>query len=578
MLITFPKLSSGNADGPSAIDVRVAGSVDRHTHRLEAPQTQAFVFGSDALVAEVRQLLDQHLPVRWDAVKLENTGTVIIATTGGQVFLVSDLLASFPTYWSLTPAGLCVSNRLTELSNHCNSTPDPVGIIEFLRFGYCVGDRTLASDIRRLQAGELLAYTPVSGTIESRDQSSLWTNIQPWQDKNTLIERGAELLIANTKNMDGTMLMMSGGWDSRTLLAGALENKCEFFLYNHGDMHSREARIVNAISNNFGLKLISREIDAAMYAVEKLNEYFLRYENLVFPHWHAAGERALEQNATSITAGVYGEILGGHHGPPMLAQGYRKPMLLLKELTFRNTKAYYTPPNVAHTEALQFLFQSPYQRPWYFENNAWLRDFDGIHHKVNDDIERVLNRYLARGVCTTPSLIEAFITEHNANQYMVTQLRSAASETLFNAPFATRSFIEYACSAPFSLKVHNSLNQQIIKKLAPRLLDYPMAATLCKARRPILLQEGSRGLRKLIGEAQTRLHKISGGRTPASSTSWVNFQFMSGSGALESIAESLQSEIFDKQKIRHHCTNFSGSSYHPMTDMSLKIKTVDMLI
>ena len=61
-----------------------------------------------------------------------------------------------------------------------------------------------------------------------------------------------------------------------------------------------------------------------MYSPERLRANLDFTENVVFPHWHTAGERAKDLNIQQITAGVYGEAFGGHYGPPWMLHGTKK--------------------------------------------------------------------------------------------------------------------------------------------------------------------------------------------------------------------------------------------------------------
>jgi 7-cyano-7-deazaguanine synthase in queuosine biosynthesis len=84
--------------------------------------------------------------------------------------------------------------------------------------------------------------------------------------------------------------MMSGGWDSRTLLAAALAaNANDLKCYTHGDEDSRELRNVRRLCEMSSVPLVSNVIDDSTISQELLLGTFPRVENAVFPHWHRAG-------------------------------------------------------------------------------------------------------------------------------------------------------------------------------------------------------------------------------------------------------------------------------------------------
>src|SRR5262249_10251889 len=121
-------------------------------------------------------------------------------------------------------------------------------------------------------------------------------------------------------------VMMSGGWDSRTLFAAMLgELGPERLLaYTHGDLQSREVGLVADICRWAGVALRREPLGDVLYDLDALERGCGRTENVMFPHWHRAGTVLARAGVESVSAGVYGEVLGGHYGPAMVLGGRRK--------------------------------------------------------------------------------------------------------------------------------------------------------------------------------------------------------------------------------------------------------------
>ena len=128
---------------------------------------------------------------------------------------------------------------------------------------------------------------------------------------------------------------------------------------------------------------------------------------------------------------------------------------------------------------------------------------------------------------------------------------------------------------PFEEKVHNILNQAVIKKIAPELLEFPMAATLLSAKHPIILQEASRAARKILEGLKWKAHRMSKGLISEPRLGWVNFQFLSNNNNLYDVIDFLTQPYWDKKRMQVNLRKLSHTSLHPTSDMLMKILTID---
>jgi hypothetical protein len=156
------------------------------------------------------------------------------------------------------------------------------------------------------------------------------------------------------------------------------------------------------------------------------------------------------------------------------------------------------------------------------------------------------------------------------------QLRSAATAKPMVIPFANREFLEFSCRVPFEKKVHRSLNQRIIKNLFPKLLEYPTAAILCQSKRPILLQETTRAIRRAVENGLWSAHLRTNGKIGAPNLGWPNFQFLQTSDALVNMIDGLQSPIWDKERMRSFISQYGYRNYHGLQGVMVKVKTLDL--
>jgi hypothetical protein len=279
------------------------------------------------------------------------------------------------------------------------------------------------------------------------------------------------------------------------------------------------------------------------------------------------------------TAGVYGEVLGGHYGRAMLLQGSAKMLEVLRGLLGRVAD---TPrASAAQLTALRrFLHLTHLPRPWSVRQDWW----EAAHIDANDvnaDIDRDLDRLKNRGVCTIDQFIEAYVSEHRGSQYINAQIRSCRAHTDVTLPFTDRRLLELTTAVPLGVKIHNRINRELLQRYAPSLLRYPMAATLAAGGRPLLVQEASRLARKALELGQWRVHSATGGRVAAPHLSWVNFEFLRSGAELSSIIEDLRAPLWDKPAMFRQVQALARNAAvptHPMSDQMMKIYTIDLAL
>lgn len=527
--------------------------------------------------------LGTSLPPRLGSLPIARANVATLESAAGTLHLAVECSGSFPLYIAELPRGLLFSSLLRPLASIIRADPDPIAILQFLRDAYTCNGRTMFSGIRRLLPGQVLVWQRDSGSriVES---STLWASASnPLHVNDAAEQLWVELTRAVTTRLPSASplsIMMSAGWDSRTLFACLLQNRDpnSVLAYSHGDTGSRELSIVARLCEIAATPYQLEPIDDDIYSTGRTATAFDRTETLMFPHWHRAGELLAGRGITCVTAGVYGEILGGHYGGAMLASGAHKIAAVAASLlgehlggkrgpSFEDITARLRLPHLAAPAALSPEFTASLRNPL---------------EELNQDIVADVQRLRVRGVSSPERLLEAFISEHRGSHFINAQLLSARAFVDVALPFADDELLAAAAATPIDVKIHNRLNRQMLRRHAADLLRAPLAATLVAASAPILIQEATRLCRKVWEDARWRAHFDSGQRLPFPRLGWVNFEFLRSGRALQRILDGLTLDIWDgaalQQRIREVTSREWRAQLHPIFDNFARIATIDRLL
>ena len=479
----------------------------------------------------------------------------VIDTTSGLWYLACDWAGTFPLYYVHDRGALLFCSRLRPLAHIMKTDLDPVGVVQLLINWYTFGERNVYRRIRRLLPGQILTYRSNTGQMQIKETSLAWAEMpihysRPVDD---LVEEVQQTLIEAVRrcccrSAQQHALMTSAGWDSRTLFALLFElfGPTRFLAYSFGDQGSRELRLVRALCQSFGVKLIQESFGNNIYDPHLLKRGFSRVENVLFPAWHRAAVVLTGAGVDCVSAGTYGEVLGGHYGSPSTLGNMRKILSTAKWLArgrLGSNTGFETMEDVYDLFRIRSL-----ERPYYVARSFWM-DIPDLVDSINSDIEWSLRRLVARGVPLGERLVEAFIAEHRG-VFINTQALSCRAGLDVALPYADRDVLSLASRIPLGLKINNSLNRLVLLTTSPHSLRTATAATLVSAGAPIVLQEASRLVRWAYDTSRQRLHMVTKGRVTPSRTSHLHYEYLRDGRALNWLTDDLTAEIWDIDAIR----------------------------
>lgn len=490
--------------------------------------------------------------------------------------LAAEWTGVFPLYYTRRAGGFLFCSRLRPLAQIIKAEPDFIAITEFLNRGYILTERSFFRGIRRLLPGQSIAYSADRDHLKLFETSTAWVSQAcdhlpghaPYPE---MAWRALSEAVKSCIDRDRShALMMSAGWDSRTLLAALSDHvgRNNLLGYSHGDTNSRELRVTRSILQSVGIRSRQEPIDDTVFDLDLLSRGFERVENVTWPNWHRDGKLLGDLGRSCVSAGVYGEVLGGHYGPAILLQGTRKATSVAMDLVARSTNTRFRGPD----EALDFLrFRHTHSwKPRVLTDEVW-DALDEPLEAIDSDLEASIKRLEKRGVLEGDRLIEAFIAEHRGSQYICSQLLSCRAHLDITLPFADRNFLNLVSRIPQHFKVHNQLNREMLRRYAPHLLRFPTGAVPLQAGAPILLQESSRFCRYMLDRCKLNLNSFL--KLNLSSSSYLNPLTETW---LRSLAASLCSDVWDRKVIFRDVQRLAGLRRLP--SYLLRVSTVDRLI
>jgi len=99
-----------------------------------------------------------------DFISSLNGSFAVIVESSSFFFMTTDPMRSIPVFYGMKDNTFFVSDDAQQVLSHFeNAVPDKLASIEFILSGFVSGKDTIFSEVKQLQAGESLAFNPVTG-------------------------------------------------------------------------------------------------------------------------------------------------------------------------------------------------------------------------------------------------------------------------------------------------------------------------------------------------------------------------------------------------------------------------------
>ena len=149
----------------------------------------------------------------------------ILDEAAGALTLVSDRLGSYPLYWFKADDRFVFASELrAALRDHPRPSLNPAAVADFLKFGFPMGDKTLAAGVDMVPAASTVTYCARTGALHVESYASL---AELWRQSDVKQpEYMEQILAASAASMQRAVrgshrygLSLSGGLDTRVILS-----------------------------------------------------------------------------------------------------------------------------------------------------------------------------------------------------------------------------------------------------------------------------------------------------------------------------------------------------------------------
>ncbi|GAB2778668.1 hypothetical protein [Salinimicrobium soli] len=243
--------------------------------------------------------------------------SVVVDKELNEIILFNDVIGIYPLYYKYSGEELFISNSIILLGIFTGGEFDEVGITQRCmapEFS-AIGGRTILKDCRRLLPGEWIKFEQNKANPEVKYDNSLYHNLSSPDLKKEQVrdywrsyKREVKFLLNNSKSVK---LALSGGIDSRTLLAAIPEDK-ELNCLTYGAEDNYETEIANRLARlkKASFKSFSQP-ELYFPDVEKIMEYTLDTEALYLNSWLEILENTSEEKSIPLLIGDFSTVLTG---------------------------------------------------------------------------------------------------------------------------------------------------------------------------------------------------------------------------------------------------------------------------
>jgi asparagine synthase (glutamine-hydrolysing) len=222
------------------IQVLLHGDLSNQPELQEQVATEVGISIHQSTSALVKQLYQKHgnaFPANLEGAFC----AVVLDERLKRLILINDYFGSYPLYWFDGPDRFVFASELKSVlrASGVKRKLDPCAVADYVSFGFLLGDKTLASQVRLLPPASTLIYSWEDGRCQIGSYASIAELFRPCEtSQSEFIENLCEAFNgAVSRSLQGDypyLLSLSGGLDSRAVLSAVDCQKISLSTYTIG--------------------------------------------------------------------------------------------------------------------------------------------------------------------------------------------------------------------------------------------------------------------------------------------------------------------------------------------------------
>lgn len=258
-----------------------------------------------------------------------------VAYVRGATIVCNDLLGIEPVYCATRDGGFMGGTSLIVLARTSRCGIDPVGVLQRITPPYCnYGRRTMLQGISRLLPGERMVFSGDAAPLRSTFDNSLCAQVIT-----TDVDAAARMtweclqreMDAAVGIRDHIAVAMSGGWDSRVVLAGVAHRGNTISCLTYGDANAYEVRIAGRCADAVGAHHKSFSIQGTYFPpYDAFRRLVMETEAFNIPEWYSilSVSRETLPRDTLMLLGDHCQSIDGRYMTAFASRNARKKAFL----------------------------------------------------------------------------------------------------------------------------------------------------------------------------------------------------------------------------------------------------------
>jgi len=389
----------------------------------------------------------------------------------GQIKLFSDKFGLHPLYYTVLPNGIIFAPEAKAILQGSNIKKDVdyQSIADFFHFGNLLGNKTLFAHIKLLPPGSVLMYDLKTKSLQIK---------RYWDLKNLFVEKGnyndnlksddvVDVLIDSIKkrctHKEWLGLSLSGGLDSRGILAGLGENSENIFTYTLGLPGCTDQKLSQKMSEAANTRHEFIELgDTYLHDFENMANTMINLSDGMFhPH------ESTEMLALAYFQRAPFKILLRGHGGEIAKAGLAYPVMVTPEVySCRNGSeildCIYKKTNLVlpDGELNQLL------TPCFYKQVK-----EGAMISLKQSCGEISEFLAPADVC-----IYYYIKEH-IRRHVVASLDIFRTKIEIRMPYVDENFIRLVLQLPVARRNKGEIHYRLIQRCMPDLIKIPNSNT-----------------------------------------------------------------------------------------------------